>query len=317
MRITTLSPSPLQHLVTPLIKDRGVEVLVKRDDLLYYPNAKRIGNTRIRSAFCGNKYRKLKYNLLEAQQRGYKQLLTFGGAYSNHITATAEAGALLSFKTIGIIRGEEHQPLNPSLQYAKACGMHFHYLDRATFRHKYDEAVRSELERQFGRFYLLPEGGTNDLAIRGVKELVDEIPEALREATFAVSCGTGGTLAGVIEGLQGRGQALGFSALKGDFLTEEVARLLSKPFENWSIQTDYHFGGYAKFKPPLVEFINLFKETHNIQLDPIYTGKLFYGLFDLIRQGYFPKGTTIIVIHTGGLQGIHGFNERFGGVINC
>lgn len=312
-----LPPSPLQEIHASWLSEQGVQLLVKRDDLLHFPVSAHRENAKIKTAFCGNKYRKLKYNLQAARTTGHSQILTFGGAYSNHITATAEAGAMMRFKTIGVIRGEEQLPLNPSLKYAQSCGMRFHYLDRATFREKYEEEVLFDLQQRYGSFYMLPEGGTNDLAIKGVKELLDEIHPHYLDSTFALSCGTGGTLAGIIEGLAGHGQALGISALKGTFLKKEVAQMQSRVYKNWDIQKDYHFGGYAKYKPPLIDFINQFKKDHDILLDPIYTGKLFFGLADLIKKRYFSRGSTVIAIHTGGLQGIPGFNERFGGLIKC
>lgn len=311
-----LPPSPLQEIHSDLLSHRGIQLMIKRDDLLHFPASTQQQTARITTAFCGNKYRKLKYNLTAAKKEGQHQLLTFGGAYSNHITATAEAGKLFGFKTIGVIRGEEQLPLNPSLQYAESCGMKLHYLDRPTFRKKYEEEILTDLMERFGSFYLLPEGGTNALAVEGVKELLDEIPPHYKDATFALSCGTGGTLTGIVEGLAGHGEVLGISTLKGNFLKKEIKKTLSRPYKNWTILKDYHFGGYAKFKPPLIDFINQFKKDHDILLDPIYTGKMFYGLMDLIKKRYFSRGSIVIAIHTGGLQGIHGFNERFGDLIH-
>ena len=310
-----LPPSPLQEIQAPWLAEKGIQLLIKRDDLLHLPMANGGNGGDVQVAFCGNKYRKLKYNLLAARKERRSQLLTFGGAYSNHITAMAEAGSLFGFQTIGVIRGEETLPLNPSLQFARSCGMRLHYLNRLTYSEKYDEAVITDLHHRFGSFYMLPEGGTNDLAIKGVVELLEEIHPHYKDSTFAVSCGTGGTVAGIIEGLAGHGEVIGISVLKGSFLKKEVKGMLSRSYKNWTILKDYHFGGYAKFNPSLIDFINQFKKEHQIALDPIYTGKLFFAIYDLIRKGYFSRGTTIIAIHTGGLQGIHGFNARFNGVI--
>lgn len=319
-----IKSSPLQELDLSFWSLGNVRLFVKRDDLLYDERA---------PYFCGNKWRKLKYNLQVAREQDYSTLLTFGGAYSNHILATADAGKLLSFKTIGIIRGEEHLPLNFTLRNARDRGMQLHYLDRTTYRNKDSAEVREQLLAQFGPCYFIPEGGTNGLALKGCAELGEEIETQMESSSFkvprswkvedsgpiyiALSCGTGGTMAGLLTGLaKAKTQVIGFSALKGDFLQKEIEHLLSQngltTAANWQIQTDYHFGGYAKFKPDLIDFIRRFKAVYDIQLDPIYTGKLFYGVFDLIQKEYFPKGSTIVVVHTGGLQGIEGFEERYG-----
>ena len=303
-------PSPIEVLETEALVKKGVRLLVKRDDLL------RINE---QSAFCGNKWRKLKYNLKEARRRELGTLLTFGGAFSNHLAAVAEAGQLFDFQTIGIVRGEAHLPLNPTLQFCQDCGMRLHYLDRTTYRKKHEPVFTEWLRQQFGEFYLIPEGGTNALALQGVAEMVPEVEAQIGNEFpnyLAVACGTGGTLAGLIAGLKGKSQAIGFSVLKGAFLQSDVAQLLSgnstPSFSNWHIQTDYHCGGYAKFTPELIQFIHQFKAQFHISLDPVYTGKLFFGLFDLIQKDYFPPGSTVLAVHTGGLQGIAGFNARHG-----
>lgn len=311
--LTAHPPSPLQMLEDEWLAAKKIQLWIKRDDLL------RVGDEH---AFCGNKWRKLKYNLLEAHRQNLTSLLTFGGAYSNHLAAVAQSGQIFDFQTIGIIRGNAHESLNPTLEFCKRHGMQLHYLDRESYRHKHEPAFAEKLRKQFGKFYLLPEGGTNPLALQGCQEIVSEIEQQFSEKLpdfIAVSCGTGGTLAGIILELEGRSSALGISVLKGDFLKQEVRQLLETSkdfFENWDIQTDYHCGGYAKFTPEFTAFINQFKTRYGIPLDPVYTGKLFFGLFDLIRQGFFPYGSSIVAVHTGGLQGIAGFNERFGHVID-
>ena len=248
----------------------------------------------------GNKYFKLKYNLQEAQLEGKNTLLTFGGAYSNHIAATAAAGKLFGFKTIGIIRGEEHLPLNPTLSKAIENGMEIHYLDRGTYRNKKEPPVLQNLHNTYGDFFLIPEGGTNDLAIKGTKEIINYIPKDFD--TICCAIGTGGTIAGLIEST--KKQILGFPALKGDFVQEMVNELLSKQYSNWSLIQDYHFGGYAKTKPELLSFMQKFKNEFNIPLEQIYTGKMLFGIFDLIEKKHFKGGTNILAIHTGGLQGL-------------
>ncbi|WP_420806332.1 1-aminocyclopropane-1-carboxylate deaminase/D-cysteine desulfhydrase [Pontibacter korlensis] len=292
----------MQKLEDSLLQEQSVTLWVKREDLLH-PH------------ISGNKWRKLKYNLQEAKQQGYDTLLTFGGAYSNHIAATAAAGREYGFNTIGIIRGEEHLPLNPTLSFATSCGMQLHYISREKYRLKNEPDFLEELQRQFGKVYLLPEGGTNLLAVKGCTEIVQDIP--LEYDYICCAAGTGGTLAGIVASLEGEKQVLGFPALKGgEFLQQEVEELViaygGQSYSNWQLITDYHFGGYAKIKPELIAFMEQFKQQHYIPLEPVYTGKMFYGLFDLIRKGYFKRGSTIVAVHTGGLQGNVGFKERLG-----
>lgn len=256
----------------------------------------------------GNKYRKLKYNILEAQQFQKTRLLTFGGAYSNHIAAVAAAGSEFGFKTIGVIRGEELVAKvadNPTLSFAKKQGMHFHFVSRESYRLKATNDFIESLKSKFGDFYLIPEGGTNTLAIKGCEEILTE-----NDKNFDFICcsvGTGGTISGIINSSGTSQNILGFPALKGEFLKEEISKFANNP--NWDLISDYHFGGYAKINTELISFINEFKAQYGLPLDPVYTGKMMYGVFDLIRQGYFPKGAKILAIHTGGLQGIQGMND--------
>lgn len=305
--LNTIS-SPIQNVENDLLLEKEVQLFVKRDDLLH-------------SKISGNKWRKLKFNLLEAERKDFHQLLTFGGAYSNHISATSAAGKEFGFSSVGIIRGEKIEPLNPTLAFAEACGMHLHFIDRTTFRNKQEPFFIEELENQFGTFYLLPEGGTNELAIKGCEEIISESKTQFETLPdyYCVPCGTGGTISGIISGLNGKAKVLGFSALKGDFLKKEVGGLLNNygkgNLENWTINTDFHFGGYAKYKMELIDFINDFKQEHQIPLDPIYTGKMFYGIMEMVRNDFFEKGAKVLAIHTGGLQGIDGFNKRFGKMI--
>lgn len=276
----------------------GIELWIKREDLLH-------------PEVSGNKFRKLKYNLRAAREKNYSRILTFGGAYSNHITATAAAGKLFDFKTIGVIRGEElafegEKELNPSLQFAENCGMHLYYVTREAYRLKENPEFIDSLRSKFGDFYLLPEGGTNRLAIKGCSEILNE-----KDADFNFICsavGTGGTLAGLINASKSHQKILGFSALNSAYLSGEIANWVTK--NNWQIILKYHFGGYAKVNTDLIEFINNFKKKYKIILDPVYTGKLLFGIFDLVKNNYFPKNSKILAIHTGGLQGIKGMNEK-------
>jgi len=248
----------------------------------------------------------MKYNLEAAAQQNHDTLLTFGGAYSNHIYATAAAGKRLDIRTIGIIRGEAHKPLNSTLQFATDCGMQLNYIDRFTYRNKTSEEYLNSLNKKYGRFYLLPEGGSNTLALKGCAEIVEDINQ---EFDFICgACGTGATLAGIIYGLHRKQTAIGFSVLKGGgFLEKEIQHFLQQvnfePSANWQLNTEYHFGGYAKTTPELWSFIEKFKKNFDVPLDSVYTGKMFYGLFDLIKKGFFPRGSRIIAIHSGGLQG--------------
>ncbi len=267
--------------------------------------------------FQGNKRWKLKHNLIEAKKQQYNTLLTFGGAFSNHIAAVATAGQLFNFNTIGIIRGEIPSKLNPTLAYAKSQGMELIPISREEYRKKQELDFIKKIKTQFKQPYILPEGGTNTLALQGCAEIIDTIDFPYNY--ICAPCGTGGTLAGLILGTKNNGKVLGFPALKGgNFLRKDIQNLLGEAnsiASNWDLITDYHFGGYAKFKPNLIDFINQFKATYQIQLDPIYTGKMLFGIFDLIEKDYFPKGSTIVAIHTGGLQGIQGFNNRFGNIL--
>lgn len=256
----------------------------------------------------GNKYRKLKYNILEAKQQGCTTLLTFGGAYSNHIAAVAAAGNRFGFQTIGIIRGEELSSKiqkNPTLTFAQNHGMQFHFVSREAYREKESDTFIENLKNQFGDFYLIPEGGTNDLAVKGCKEILTEQDVEFDYITCPV--GTGGTISGLINASQDHQKILGFPALKGDFLRKDISKFAAR--DNWDLITDYHFGGYAKINSELISFINDFKSRFNIPLDPIYAGKMAFGVFDLIKNGYFPKDAKILMIHTGGLQGIDGMNR--------
>ncbi|MEM9829800.1 MAG: pyridoxal-phosphate dependent enzyme [Bacteroidota bacterium] len=298
MMNTNVTPI-IQSLQDELLAAAQVEISVLRLDKMYPLSS-------------GNKWYKLKYNLRQAQKEGKDTLLTFGGAYSNHIHATAAVGAQYGFKIIGVIRGERPEVLNPTLRFAERQGMQLHFVSRETYRSKESEDLIDHLQQKFGLFYLLPEGGTNALAVKGCTEI---LPENLSFDKVACCVGTGGTLAGLLVRLAGQKEVLGFPALKGrEFLYDTINQLTSdyqdRSYTNYQLITDYHFGGYAKANAELVSFINKFQQKHQILLDPVYTGKLFYGIFHLIKQGFFPKHTRLLVIHTGGLQGIAGFNER-------
>lgn len=296
------------------------ELFVKNDLTLYVKREDKNFSTyrKFSQKYSGNKGRKLKYNLMEARRQGYETLLTFGGAYSNHLSAVAAAGADFGFKTVGVVRGESPRQLNPTLAFAESVGMRLEFVNRAFFAQKNEPDFLWRLQEKFGAFYLIPEGGTNCLALQGVAELAEEIQHEFEELPdwLCVPCGTGGTLAGLVSGMKSESRILGFPVLKGDFLKTEIEKLLQtcqiENFSNWHLNTEYHFGGYAKHTPELLQFMHEFYEHTRIPLDPIYTAKMFFGIFDLAKKGFFPKGATILAIHTGGLQGIEGFNQRFG-----
>ena len=291
---------PLQKIEDPLIQKSGINLFVLRTDLNH-------------PTISGNKWYKLKYNLVELKQKRFDTLLTFGGAYSNHIHAAASAGKLLNIKTIGVIRGEEYNPLNPTLTSAREHGMLLHYINRKTYRERKNPEFIQSLHEKFGEFYHLPEGGSNTLALKGCSEIVNRIN--INYDLICSACGTGGTIAGIVAGLNGSKKALGFSVLKGaDFLKTDVEKLISdysgKNFSNWLINQNYHFGRYAKTNGELLKFVLRFREINKIPIEPIYTGKMFYGIYKLAEENYFEKGETIIAIHSGGLQGLAGLIER-------
>lgn len=267
----------------------GFEISIKRLDLVH-PH------------ISGNKFFKLKYNLLAAQQQGYKKLLTFGGAYSNHIAATAYAAQLFGFESLGIIRGEElaSKPLNSTLHTAQRFGMQLQFVTREAYRHKQSSAYLAQLQQDYPDYYVIPEGGTNALAIQGCTEILSDEDQQNYDL-ICCAVGTGGTITGLIEASHSQQHVLGFSALKGDFLSTEVKQLTPK--RNWQITDQYCCGGYAKTTPELLQFIQDFEQQYDIPLEQIYTGKMLLGLTDLIQQGEFPVDHRILVIHSGGLQG--------------
>lgn len=283
-----------KHVVT--FEENGVEVYLK-PEYLNHP------------FISGNKLRKLKYNLLKARELGKDTLLTFGGAFSNHIAAAAAAGEEFGFKTIGVIRGEELVDKiedNPTLSFAKAKGMRFKFVNRSSYREKTEVTFLEQLKAEFGGFYLVPEGGTNALAVKGCEEILEKEDSSFDYICCAV--GTGGTISGIINSSGEHQQVLGFPALKGDFLQEAIGKFVTA--KNWSLINDYHFGGYGKVTDELIAFLNKFYEETAIPLDPVYTGKMVFGVYDMVAKGYFKEKARILLIHTGGLQGISGMNKR-------
>jgi len=288
----------LQDIPTQKIKisNPNFSLFIRREDLIH-------------PFISGNKFRKLKYNLVQAKAENHHTLLTFGGAFSNHIAATAFAGKEYGFKTIGIIRGDELESkilINPTLKFAQECGMQFKFVTREEYRHKTEADFIENLKHEFGDFYYVPEGGTNEFAVQGCEEILTQDDSQYDFVCSAV--GTGGTISGIINSSFPHQKVLGFPALKGDFLNNEIRKFVHK--ENWELITDYHLGGYGKVNPELIAFVNQFYAENQVPLDPIYTGKMVFGVIDLISTNYFPENSKILLIHTGGLQGISGMNLK-------
>jgi len=291
--------SPLQQIYNPLFEHHNVTVHVKRDDLIH-------------PLISGNKWRKLKYNLINARQQGVTKLLSFGGAYSNHIHALAAAGQKYNFETIGIIRGEPDDN-NQTIGDAKQCGMSIKYVSRMEYRQRHDKSYLQQLQRQFPDALLIPEGGTNTSALKGVGEILTELAD--HNPDYIITpCGSGGTTAGLIAASPAHTKVISIAVLKNaGYLIEEINNLVTGvgiTNNNWRFIEGYHFGGYAKITPELVTFIEKFTQQTSIEIEPIYSAKMFFALNDLIKQGYFPAGSKIVAIHTGGLQGLRGLKQR-------
>lgn len=285
------APTPVQEIDDPLFKESGVRLWIKREDLNH-------------PLVSGNKWWKLRYNLERAVGLGHDTLLTFGGAYSNHLYAVAAAAEALNLKSIGVVRGEEKRPLNSTLTFAKKAGMRLYHVTRERYREKSSARFVADLERKFGKFFLLPEGGTNADAVRGCREWGANL---VAEVDFDILClpvGTGGTLAGLVQSLKANQQAIGFSVLRnGSFLVPEVQRWLPPGSRStWCIETRFDFGGYAKRTEALRNFMRAQQDAHHLPLDPVYTAKTLYGIYSKVREGEFPRSTRILMIHTGGLQ---------------
>ena len=290
-------PTPIQQISHPLLEEKQIHLYVKRDDLVH-------------PEIMGNKWRKLKYNLEEMKGNKQNSLVTMGGAYSNHIAATAAAAREHKIKAIGIIRGDElSADSNPTLRFAHSKGMQLHFVNRERFR-DFRENL-GLIKEEYPDHYFLPEGGTNELAVKGCTEIINEI--TIPFDIIVTPIGTGGTFAGLVKSASERQKVAGISSLKGDFISSEMSLLLQKmniKSKNYSIITGYHFGGYGKTNTELIDFINWFKENFDIPLDPIYTGKSFFGVWDMIKTDKFEKNLKIVLLHTGGLQGIKGFNRK-------
>ncbi|GMQ26509.1 pyridoxal-phosphate dependent enzyme [Algoriphagus sp. oki45] len=291
----------IQPLFHDLLAEKKLELAILRLD-------------EVHPLVSGNKFFKLKYNLQQAKKEGKSMILTFGGAFSNHIHATAAASQIEGFKSIGVIRGEGTDSKNPTLAYAREKGMELHFVDRKTYREKNTFSVIEDLKQKFGDFYLIPEGGTNQLAIQGTSEILN--PGASAFTHLATPIGTGGTLLGLAASLLPYQTLLGISVLKGEFIRQEMENLAAQ-YQVQSkgqvqIETQFHFGGYARWKQELIEFIRWFWKEFQVPLDPIYTGKMGFAIWEKIKNDHFPTDSKILIIHTGGLQGSQGFTHRTG-----
>lgn len=285
--------TPIQQIYSDSFKKRNLFISIKRDDQLH-------------PLLSGNKWRKLKYNLLEMQRLGKTELVTFGGAFSNHIHACAAAGKLFNIQTHGIIRGPHLDSNNPSLQFAAQCGMQLKAVTRLEYKKRHDHDYLTKLQQRFPNAYILPEGGTNQAAIPGCKELAESLPD---HDYLICPTGSGGTLAGLIEGRKTSTEILGIAVLKqAEYLMNEIKALSPKACQqtNWQLLTQFHDGGYGKFSAQLWQFCKQMQSEYQLPLEPIYSGKMMYALWQLIEQDYFPSGSKIIAVHTGGLQGLSG-----------
>ncbi len=295
-----IDKSPLNKLELPLFLDKKVEVWVKRDDLIH-------------DEMSGNKWRKLRHTVsyLKSQNK-YRGVLTFGGAYSNHILAVAYVALKLGLGSVAIIRGGKISPLNKTLARCTELGMKIIYWDRERYKTKHEQEVLVNIQNEYPDYYIVPEGGADKLGIKGCEDIVTEIEIDFDYIT--IDCGTGATLAGMVRSLKRFQKAIGFQVLKGeDFISEEVERWNTehKSELNYEVNTEYHFGGYAKKNLKLIEFMRSFYTEAGIKTDPIYTAKQFYGVLDLIKKDYFPKNSKIVIVHSGGMQGLDGFEKRY------
>jgi 1-aminocyclopropane-1-carboxylate deaminase len=293
--------TPVVELKCALLENHSVELYVKREDLNH-------------PSVAGNKWWKLKYNMLDAKEKNFSTVLTFGGAYSNHLYATSAAARELGFKSIGIVRGEEYMPLNPTLTFAQQNGMKLHYVNRETYKKKQEQSFLDSLKEKFGDVYIIPEGGTNLLAIKGCAEFGTILNEIDSDYVM-LPVGTAGTISGLIPSLPVSRRIIGVPVFKnGEFLQREISDWVEKysgeTFHHWSLLLNYHHGGYAKTSPELLDFIHGVRNDFGLPLDHVYTGKLLFAIFEEIKRGAFPRGSKILMIHTGGLQGSMNVSDK-------
>lgn len=301
--------SELQPLHHPLFTHHNVQVHIKRDDSIH-------------SIISGNKWRKLKYNLTHVQQsKNSKGVLSFGGSYSNHIHALAFACYQQGIPCVGVIRGEQQYANNFTLSWAKHWGMKLHFVNRKTYRRRHDPDYLRSLQHTFPHYFIVPEGGSNELALDGVAEIITELNQQIEFNTLITPTGSGGTLAGLITGdyrahqnTKNMHKLLGIAVLKeANYLVEAINKLLpkhAKQHNNWQLLTQFHRGGYAKFSSLDATRLLEFNHTTGVNFEPVYSGKMILAVLDMLNQGYFASGERIVLLHTGGLQGIGGMIER-------
>ncbi len=291
-------PSPISQIKLQFLEENEVKLFIKRDDLIH-------------NDISGNKWRKLNLNVKHVLRQQYKGVITFGGAHSNHLSATAFIGKENDIETVAIVRGDEHVTRSETLKFCEANQMKLIFETRENYRKRNEAEYLKTWQEKYPDYFIIPEGGANDLGVKGCEEIVTEINFDFDYIT--VDCGTGATLSGMVRPLQAHQKAIGVQVLKGrDFISEEVMKFSHDYKEKFEVWTDYHFGGYAKYQDELLDFMRWFYKETDIKLDPVYTGKQFYAIFDQIKKGYFPEKSTIVLTHTGGLQGIPGFEKRYG-----
>ena len=297
--------SVLQKIQHPLFDKHDVVVQVKRDDLLH-------------NIISGNKWRKLKYNLEHLKTKNYHGALTFGGSYSNHIHAFAFACYQQKIPCIGVIRGEAQYADNFTLSWARRWGMQCHFVDRKTYRRRFETDFINELNELYPEYFIIPEGGSNKLAIPGVAEVITELSQQADFDTLMTPVGSGGTLAGLISGdtiaNSRHHRILGVAVLKqADYLVAEIQKLLTSQgllHNNWQLLTEFHRGGYGRFSAGDAARIIAFNQQTGVTFEPVYSGKMVLALLDLLEQGYFKPKERIVLLHTGGLQGLGGMIEQ-------
>jgi 1-aminocyclopropane-1-carboxylate deaminase len=292
--------SKLQSISHPLFERHKIAVSIKRDDAIH-------------PVISGNKWRKLKFNLNYAKSHHYAGVLSFGGSFSNHIHALAFSCQQQGLKCIGIIRGEKEYASNFTLSMAQQWGMKLHFVDRKTYRLRENKEYLAKLQHAYPDYLIVPEGGSNELALTGVGEIITELNQQGDFDTLLTPVGSGGTLAGLIQADNNQHNLLGISVLKQDgYLNEQVNELLvdSSNYTNWQIMSQFHCGGYAKFSEEDIKKIQSFNQQTGFTFEPVYSGKMILALINLIEQHYFPIGHRIVLLHTGGLQGIGGLIER-------
>ncbi|MBJ05235.1 MAG: 1-aminocyclopropane-1-carboxylate deaminase [Flavobacteriales bacterium] len=289
-------PSPITKLNSIFLKKKSVEIYVKRDDLIH-------------EIISGNKSRKLKYNFMDAQTKDYTNILSYGGPYSNHLHALSYMSKKLNLKSIGVVRGQKYDKLNPTLSFCQINNMSFYYLNREDYRHKkYDPLNLQLFRKKYGEFYLIPEGGNNLLGLNGCSEILSEVD--VNFDFFCCAVGTSCTASGIIRALKKNQFLIGFCPFLKILEQENNIKKWTKS-DNWKLVPDLFFKGFGQIDQELTLFVKKFYWNYNIKLDLIYMGKLFYHLFNYIQRDFFKKNTKILVLHSGGLQGLHGFNFDF------